>query len=174
MLLGFKRQFEPYVEDGSKRHTIRARRKKRPRPGEVCHCYVDPRQKSMRLLGRWPCTKVEEIKIEALNYPHLRIVIEGYVLDAIETEQLLWRDGFRPTKAQASYGLSSTALAWQFWEKRLKRARFVGDLIHWDFDHPVLKPERRGGAAPLQAATASARSNKARAPRSATRQSQRP
>jgi hypothetical protein len=63
MLLGFKRRFAPFVEEGSKTHTIRAKRKIRPKVGEVCHCYVDPRQKSMRLLGRFPCVKVETIDI---------------------------------------------------------------------------------------------------------------
>ena len=58
MLLGFKRRFAPFVEEGSKTHTIRAKRKIAPKVGETCHCYVDPRQKTMRLLGRWTCVKV--------------------------------------------------------------------------------------------------------------------
>ena len=33
MLLGFKRRFAPYVEDGSKTHTIRATRKPAAAPG---------------------------------------------------------------------------------------------------------------------------------------------
>lgn len=34
MLLGFKKRFAPMVEDGSKTHTIRAKRKIRPRVGK--------------------------------------------------------------------------------------------------------------------------------------------
>ena len=63
MLLGFKRRFEPFVSEGSKTHTIRAARKNPPRVGQMCDCYVDSRQKTMRLLGRWVCTKVESILI---------------------------------------------------------------------------------------------------------------
>lgn len=38
MLLGFKKQFAAYVEEGSKTHTIRAPRAIRPKPGaEQCH-----------------------------------------------------------------------------------------------------------------------------------------
>lgn len=51
MLLGFKRQFAKYVEEGSKTHTVRGFRKISPKVGDICHCYVDPRQKTMRLLG---------------------------------------------------------------------------------------------------------------------------
>lgn len=57
MLLVFKRQFASFVEEGSKTHTIRGKQKIAPKVGDVAHCYVDPRQKSMRLLGRWDFSK---------------------------------------------------------------------------------------------------------------------
>jgi hypothetical protein len=57
MLLGVKRRFAEFVEDGSTRRTIRGYRKMPPKIGEVCHCYVDPRPKTMRLLGRWLCAR---------------------------------------------------------------------------------------------------------------------
>ncbi len=39
MLLGFQSRFEQFVAEGSKTHTIRAYRKRRPKVGEACHCY---------------------------------------------------------------------------------------------------------------------------------------
>ncbi len=65
MLLGFQQRFVPYVMEGSKTPTIRGPRRSEPRVGEICHCYADTRRASMRLLGRWPCVKVERILIDA-------------------------------------------------------------------------------------------------------------
>src|SRR4051812_18382725 len=92
MLLGFKRRFAPFVKDGSKTHTIRGYGKRRPwRVGDVCDCYVDPRQVTMELLGRWPCIRVEEIQITAAR----NVIVEGVMLTQSELDALAWRDGFR-------------------------------------------------------------------------------
>lgn len=126
MLLGFKRQFAPFVEEGSKTHTIRGTRKITPRVGETCHCYVDPRQKTMRLLGRFPCVCVEDIRIERGTFSNpLVIVIGGIYLEAEEAELFLQRDGFR----DSSIG-SAMLQANAFWDGCLP---FEGHLIHWDF-----------------------------------------
>src|ERR1039458_6030532 len=104
MLLGFKARFVPMIEDGSKTHTIRAKRKIRPRVGETCHCYTGLRQKGARLLGRWPCVKVEEITIRLRCRPEdffplaLDIWIDGERLSPDEVNDLAWRDGFRPVR----------------------------------------------------------------------------
>jgi hypothetical protein len=137
VLLGFKRQFAPFVEEGSKTHTIRGKRAIAPKVGEVCHCYVDPRQKTMRLLGRWPCVRVEEIRIEPLTdnvdgcevVYNLRVFIDGDELTPDEAESLFQRDGFKPT---APY--TATAMARDFWRQRLP---FEGQMIHWDYSKPV-------------------------------------
>lgn len=132
MLLGFKRQFEPFVQDGSKRHTIRALGKRRAfRVGDICDCYVDPRRKTMRLIGRWPCVKVEDIHI----WVNRRVFIDGVRLSHDECDELAWRDGFRlPPKNSAFVQMM------MFWEGRLP---FHGQLIHWDYDHPVTREARR-------------------------------
>lgn len=134
MLLGFKRQFAPFVEDGSKTHTIRGARKIIPKAGDDCHCYVDPRQKTMRLLGRWPCVKVDEIYINSRilspTATHIDIRINGVPLHWDEKSQLAWRDGFRDRGPDLAL-----VRMMQFWEGRLP---FVGHLIHWDFAHPIL------------------------------------
>src|ERR1041384_1652859 len=98
MLLGFKRQFAPFVEDGSKFHSVRGFRKVSPRVGETAHCYVDPRQKTMRLLGRWPVVRVDPITLDmtkcGISYT-LRITIADHTLSLDEASAFAWRDGFR-------------------------------------------------------------------------------
>ncbi len=129
MLLGFKRQFAPFVEEGSKTHSVRSDRKIAPRIGETCHCYVDPRQKTMRLLGRFPCTGIDRIKIEAARHPdRLVIRINGQALSNDEAEAFLWRDGFRDRTGET---FPAMAQARRFWVNRLPHE---GPLIHWRFD----------------------------------------
>jgi hypothetical protein len=122
MLLGFKRQFAPFVKEGSKTHTIRGTRKIMPRVGETCHCFVDPRQKTMRLLGRWPCVKVQGILIFEDRLLK-RVFIDGEELTQDEKLALAWRDGFRNFGEKMAF-----AEMMMFWTGRLP---FEGHLIHW-------------------------------------------
>jgi hypothetical protein len=132
MLLGFKRQFAPFVEDGSKTHTIRSVRKIAPRVGETCHCYVDPRQKSMRLLGRWPCVRVEQIEIVGGYGGIAQILVEGTSLDLKEMEALARRDGFRDG------GLKEMEAFWAKTHGLAPSYIFRGQIIHWKF--PEARP----------------------------------
>lgn len=139
------------VEDGSKTHSIRAKRKpnklghpqRSPHVGEIANCYVNPRRKTMRLLGRWPITRVEDIRIRARyesGVPVSLIVwVNDEMLDEPETNQLCWRDGFRNSTASNSWREFS-----YFWRsthghysKEPAIIEFRGDLIHWDFGSPV-------------------------------------
>jgi hypothetical protein len=128
MLLGFKRRFASFVADGSKTHTIRAIRKNLPRPGEMCHCYVDPRQKTMRLLGRWKCVKVEEIIVTRYEL----VMINDQPLTVDECNALAWRDGFRSRGYEDAFDEMM-----EFWKGRLP---FKGHVIHWKYS-------KRGSAA---------------------------
>lgn len=124
MLLVFQRRFEAKVLDHSKRHTIRAKRKgkRQWRVGDVCDCYGDGRQKTMHLLGRWPCVKVQDIRIFELRIARRQsmpaVEIDGVLLTRDERERLAVSDGF-----------TSFARMMDFWEGRLP---FRGDIIHWD------------------------------------------
>jgi hypothetical protein len=131
MLLGFKRRFAPFVEEGSKTHTIRAKRKIAPKVGETCHCYVDPRQKTMRLLGRWPCVKVENIQIEWLavrNGMTILITVDDVELSRDEATLLAFRDGFR-TRGLAG-ALDEMHDYWHILHGH-EAFPFTGHLIHW-------------------------------------------
>lgn len=135
MLLGFKRRFALYVWEGSKTHTIRGERANPPKVGETCHCYVDPRQKSMALLGRWECVKVEPITITADQ-----VLIEGQRLSSDERNALAWRDGFRDMGRHHAFKSMM-----HFWEGRLP---FHGQVIHWKYTEATraAAPPLPGGA----------------------------
>ena len=148
MIIGFQDRFEPFVTDGSKRHTIRAGN--RWKAGIRADLFVRPRQKDMRLLFRAPVVRVEEIRIDEyeavqcgrgsippLNGNHvlkacrgprgesLLVRIDGELLAWDETSALFFRDGFREP------GECPQFQALQFWHKRLP---FRGQIIHWDYD----------------------------------------
>ncbi len=129
MLLGFKRQFAPFVEEGSKTHTIRSERKISPKVGEICHCYVNPRQKTMRLLGRFECIRVDEIKIEESIRQSIPLVvrINGVKLAPDEADALFYRDGFRDLTGETYQHMHQAA---EFWKHRLP---FEGQMIHWRY-----------------------------------------
>ncbi len=129
MLLGFKRIFAPFVEDGSKTHTIRAERKIVPRVGETCHCYVDPRQKTMRLLGRFPCVRVQRVCIVGGLGGISEIIIDGVSLHSDEMRKLAWADGFR----QTSDPLKEMCGFWQTEHGLDPSYIFEGQMIHWRF-----------------------------------------
>lgn len=159
MLLGFKKQFVDYVAEHSKRHTIRAYRgsKQSPRPGmaprqvkvgDRADLYANPRQKSMRLLGRHPVTRVQCIDIRRhaakpgdTDFLRLDIRIDGIELSRDEVMELAWKDGFR----EHGKGGAMWAMA-LFWEREHNLypggPPFVGQLIHWDPAVDVAAPAK--------------------------------
>jgi len=132
-MLGFADQFAPLVEGGTKTHTIRACRISIPRVGEICHCFERPRQKTMRLLGRWPCVKVQDIFINSRVFcpeaTYIDIRIDGVPLSFDEKNLLAFRDGFRTDGGRFSLGEMM-----RYYKGRLP---FSGKLIHWDFARQI-------------------------------------
>jgi hypothetical protein len=120
-LYGFKARFAPFILDGRKQHTIRKIRAdgRLPRVGEICHCYVGLRQPGARLLGRWPCTKIESIYI--LDYEPARVWVDGNVLSGDELERLARADGFADWEEMVC-----------FWQQE-HTLPFHGHIIHWKF-----------------------------------------
>jgi hypothetical protein len=155
MLIGFKRQFAPHVEDGSKTHTVRAARVNAPRVGEIAHCYVDPRQKTMRLLGRFPVVRVQEIAILRIDRPGVPLCVEidGVQLSPDEAEGFFWRDGFRPESyvgklRLAAFRYPAIEMAAEFWKDR--EDTFRGLLIHWDYARRIIASRLNSACAGCQ------------------------
>jgi len=107
MVLGFKRRFAPFVEDGSKTHSIREDKNDRWRPGVIVDAFVDPRQKTMRrLMPPTPCIYTEPLEMIAINQSvvaveRIVLVIDGRRLDLDESNLFAWRDGFRHLRTDA-------------------------------------------------------------------------
>lgn len=123
-LLGFKKRFVPMIEDGIKRHTIRALRGRPFKVGETLHLYASPRTKSMRLIFRSTCTKIQRIEIiQTKGVPD--VFIGHQLLPIEECEDLARNDGF-----------ASFAEMMSFFSARLP---FSGILVHWTFPPTEVK-----------------------------------
>lgn len=116
-LYNFQKRFVPAILSGRKKQTIRARRRYRDKPGNICHLYTGLRVKGKtRLLLRSPCVKVEEIEIIG-DEANPTVIIDGRELDKDERERLAFCDGFESFSEMAA-----------FWKGRLP---FLGDVTHW-------------------------------------------
>lgn len=150
-LYNFQKRFVPMILSGEKRHTIRAKRARATRPGEMLHLYTGLRQKGAQLLMRTVCTMVDVITIgidgvvwiESLDLFHY---IHRYKLETDERERLAVADGF-----------SNFAEMMDFWKGRLP---FRGEIIHWKFpptSHTTVQEKRKCANAKGQLARSSSR-----------------
>lgn len=166
MNLGFQAQFVPFVEDGSKTHTIRA--DKRWKVGMRADLYAESRRRKvfdaegrqtagMRLLFRAVVTKVEEIEIWYSRGP--QVAIDGIALFDSERDLLAWRDGFRHrtlAKPTDTFSVVSPAtvgcfdLMMDFWAKthNLAAKPFHGQIIHWDYAQRFMEKPRKAKRRP--------------------------
>jgi hypothetical protein len=128
----FQKQFVGPVERGEKTHTIRGKRKSRPKAGQRFVGYYAMRTKQCRKLLDSTITRVQDIGIEIgslycdyIAGEHVvlvqpRIAIDGDGLADDEMEALARRDGFSDLRAMML-----------FWPREV--LPFHGDLIHWKF-----------------------------------------
>lgn len=128
----FQKQFVGPVERGEKTHTIRSKRKLRPKPGQRFVGYYAQRTKQCRKLVDSNITRVQDIIIEVVKreavYRNgdwtiqniLRIEVDGETLALDEMETLAVRDGFPD--------LFTMGLFWP-----IDQCPFFGDLIHWRY-----------------------------------------
>ena len=87
----FQAQFVKLVEEGSKFHTIRRRRKNPTKPGQLLWLYTGMRTKKCKLIRESVCTSVVPVKI----YPESgRVVLAGRMLSLNDTLRFAVRDGF--------------------------------------------------------------------------------
>jgi hypothetical protein len=131
-VLNFKPQFVPFILDRTKRHTIRATRKRPIKPGDRLFLYTGLRQKGAKLLMETSCASVENIDIFILSEDgktgRLIIRVQGRPLNTHEQCRLAWLDGFRPPGSTEDAPGNSIDLMMQFWKGRLP---FSGQIIHW-------------------------------------------
>lgn len=127
----FKAQFVPFVKNGTKRHTIRARRRHPDRPGSTFYGFHGMRTQHCEKLIEAPVLRLEDIKIY-----RAQIWIEGEELGASEKDLLAWRDGFRYPE-QPLYPKACFELMLRFWVKEHGDIDFAGDIIHWDYERRV-------------------------------------
>jgi len=125
-LYNFQPRFVPYVEEGSKTHTIRAARKTQDKAGNTVHLYTGLRRKGARLLLRAKCTRVQSITVTRDG----DVIIDGTPLSADERDLFFWGDGFRPKDSSQSNPRGAFRMAMRFWKDQLP---FTGHIIHWDF-----------------------------------------
>jgi hypothetical protein len=101
----------------------------------------------MRLLGRWPCVKVDEIRIVQHNSTHapLLVWINDIPLVDDEANTLFLRDGFRDNGGETYTHIHQAA---EFWKRQ--DFPFLGHLIHWDFTRPVVSSSSGTGFPPQE------------------------
>ena len=85
----FKQQFAEAVESGKKRQTIRPKRKRPTKPGDILYLNTGMRTKSYRRLREAKCLSVASIHIDQLY-----ISVDGQILSMAEKHELAQADGF--------------------------------------------------------------------------------
>lgn len=121
----FMKRFVPYVESGAKTHTIRARRKHPPKPGQTAYLYYGLRTIQCRKLLESPIVRVEEIRIQKDVFEDVPyITIDGIVISQDEVAALARNDGFDDVPS-----------FWSFWKifHLAHETPFEGHVIHWRF-----------------------------------------
>lgn len=150
----FKERFVPFVKDGSKPHTIRARRKRQSiKKGSPLYLYFGLRTKHCIKLREEICTDVRtifigyilgkpevgifktrltDIEIEEVKEGKLDLSAYGFnILSEVERDRLAWRDGFRPEGSTLNNCAGAFELKMHFW-RRTHDVPFYGDIIYWE------------------------------------------
>jgi hypothetical protein len=143
----FQERFVPFVKDGSKPHTIRARRRSFAKPGDTLYLYYGMRTKHCTKLREEVCSKAKTIfikkngaviiyddrlddyQVDLLRngkYPKM-----GMKLSDFNKDQLAWRDGFRPEGTSLKNPKGCFDLMIRFWNQTHKLP-FIGDIIYWN------------------------------------------
>ena len=86
----FQPQFVKMIQEGSKHHTIRRRRKRPTKPGETLKLYTGMRTKSCRLIMEVICTSVVPVRVLRA----IGVILDGKLLSHVETVIFASRDGF--------------------------------------------------------------------------------
>lgn len=144
----FKERFVPFVLDGSKDRTVRARRKGFAKTGDTLYLYFGMRTKWCKKLREEKCTHATTLRISdaririynrhltndemqlALKDPHHRSLPLSELLPIYQMEYFAWKDGFRPDGSTEKDPRGSFELMIRFW-KQTHELPFVGDVQYW-------------------------------------------
>lgn len=133
MLLNFQKTFAMDVWTGLKRQTIRSagQRKHVPKVGEVAHCYTGLRTRGVKLLGRWPVTRVDVIRFDLTPVGILDLVLGDQPLNigASALQDLAKADGFANFAAMDRWFGANHALG-----------EFYGWVIGWEWSDALAAP----------------------------------
>jgi hypothetical protein len=114
MILGFKQDFVPKIQAGTKIHTIRSG--SRWRAGQTIHFFQNVRQPGMHKFHHDDSVKsTQQVSISILRH----LFVDGRQLTGSELELFAVRDGF------------STSGALLTWFEKQHGLPFAGQLIHW-------------------------------------------
>lgn len=113
----FKPQFAELIRNRQKRHTIRARGKRKPpKVDDTLHLYTGMRTSECRKIGEFRCSGVAMITIDTerrqVRVPRMiGVTLTMWELDQAEVDSLAKFDGFESTDAffawfQANHGKS--------------------------------------------------------------------
>lgn len=145
MLLGFKKQFAPKILDGSKKFTIRNRRKVEPKIGDTLHMYTGLRTKQTeRITSAHKLTGIQLVDIEIKKVGggiySTKITVDGKILDVGLMDFFAKCDGFNDLESFRDYWINQLGEKTKHFQQGIKepittRSNLVNvkDLIiyHW-------------------------------------------
>ena len=120
----FKERFVPLILDGTKRQTIRKKRKGQAKIGSTLYLYFGMRTKWCKKLKETPCVDVKEIVITQDG----KIFVGGKKLTWTQRDVLAYNDGFRKADDNTAGGCFDIMFRW--WSQ-IHELPFIGDIIYW-------------------------------------------
>lgn len=111
----FKERFVPLIKAGTKRQTIRAKRKRPAKPGDQVYLYYGMRTKWCTKIGEGVCRAVDNITIKRNGL----VFVNNKLLKNWDKEILAKADGFKDFAEMLS------------WWKQTHALPFNGDIIYW-------------------------------------------
>jgi len=137
MLLGFKKQFVPKIENGSKIFTLRDKPKRMPRVGETLHMYTGLRTKHCQFITKEHTLKsMQVVRLRIIRISgdagfSVTIAVDGRQISTKEFYDFAKHDGFKSTTEFSEYWLYDTKK-----KKKLDSITTNVIMFHWtDFKY---------------------------------------
>ena len=139
----FQKQFVPMILDKSKTHTIRRRRARPTKPGDMLMLYTGMRTKSCKLIAVTECVRIEPIEI-VMKANNRKIVSPIYI-----DEKQFWKTWNVQEVHQLAIGDGFVNIPefFKFFEQYKKELLEDFEIIHWSRE---LLVNRMAGEGQLQ------------------------